>query len=118
MRSDLLNLWCLRKFLELVESNGEIGAWGLVDWLIAHHVKFLLQITAPARWAMYILVAATGHLGISTTLAINVLRQARVALVESFTIPSGAVMADVEDHASNPGGKVGQVDAVFVEPPK
>ena len=42
MRSDLLDLWSLRKFLELVESNDEIGAWGLVDWLVAHHVKLLL----------------------------------------------------------------------------
>jgi hypothetical protein len=31
----------LGKFLELVESNGEIGAWSLVDRLVAHHVKLL-----------------------------------------------------------------------------
>ena len=41
MRSDLLDLWSLRKFLELVESNSEIGAWGLLDRLVAHHVKLL-----------------------------------------------------------------------------
>jgi hypothetical protein len=42
MRSDLLDLWSLRKFLELVETNGEIGTWGLVNRLVAHHVELLL----------------------------------------------------------------------------
>ena len=42
MRSDLLDLWSLGKFLELVESNSEIGAWGLVDRLVTHHIELLL----------------------------------------------------------------------------
>ena len=41
MRSDLLDLWSLRKFLELVKSNGGIGTWGLMDQLVAHHIKLL-----------------------------------------------------------------------------
>jgi hypothetical protein len=55
----------LRKFLELIESNGEIGTWGLLDQLVAHHVELLLQITAPAWWAMSILIGPVGHLCIS-----------------------------------------------------
>ena len=70
---DLLDLWSLWKFLELIESDGEIGAWGLVDLLVAHHVKLLFQITAPTGWAVCILVGPTGRFCISTTLAIGIL---------------------------------------------
>ena len=89
------------KFLELIESNGEIGAWGLVDRLVAHHVE-LLQITPMVRWAMSIHVAPMGHLCVSVMLAIGVLRQASVVLIGGFAIPGGAIMADVENHATKP----------------
>jgi hypothetical protein len=62
----------LRKFLELVEGNDEISTWGLVDRLVAHHVKLLLKITVVVWWAMFICPA--GRLCISVTLAIGVLR--------------------------------------------
>ena len=39
VRMDLLDLQSVREFVELVESNSEIGAWGLIDWLVANHVK-------------------------------------------------------------------------------
>jgi len=65
------DLWSLRKFLELVESNGEISVWGLVDRLVAHHVELLLQITFAVWWAMFI--GPAGHLCVSAMLAIGVL---------------------------------------------
>jgi hypothetical protein len=74
MRSDLLDLWSLRKFLELVETNGEIGTCGLVNQLVTHHVDLLLQIMAPAWWVVSILVGPVGCLCISAMLVIDVLR--------------------------------------------
>ena len=44
MRTDLLDLWSVREFVELIESDNEIGAWSLIDWLVANHVKCLFQI--------------------------------------------------------------------------
>ena len=31
VRTDLLDLWSVREFVELVESDSEIGAWSLID---------------------------------------------------------------------------------------
>ena len=42
MCSNLLDLWSMGEFVELVESNGYIGTWSLVDWLVSHHAKCLL----------------------------------------------------------------------------
>ena len=72
MRSDLLDLWSLEEFLELVESNDKIGAWSLVDRLVAHHVELLPQITPPTWWAVSIHVAHAGRLSILVTLGIGV----------------------------------------------
>ena len=38
---DLLDLWSVREFVELIESDSEIGAWSMIDWLVANHVKCL-----------------------------------------------------------------------------
>jgi len=45
---DLLDLWSVREFVELIESDNEIGAWSLIDWLVANHVKCLFQIALMA----------------------------------------------------------------------
>ena len=41
VRMDLLNLWSVREFVELIESDSEIGAWSLIDWLVTNHIKHL-----------------------------------------------------------------------------
>ena len=39
VRMDLLNLWSVREFVELVESDSKISTWSLIDWLVANHVN-------------------------------------------------------------------------------
>ena len=51
---DLLDLWSVREFVKLIESNNEISAWNLIDWLVANHVKCLFQIVLVVGWAMTI----------------------------------------------------------------
>jgi hypothetical protein len=42
--SDLLDFWRLAKFFEFVKGDCEVGAWGLVDWLVSNHVELFLKI--------------------------------------------------------------------------
>ena len=102
MCSNHLDLWSVREFVELVESDSEIGAWSLIDWLVANHVKCLFQIVLMAGRATTILIGRLGYFCISAMLAIGVLRQMSFALFSVFAILGDAVMADVENHAPEP----------------
>ena len=41
VRMDLLDLWSVREFVELIGSDKEIGTSSLIDWLVTNHVKCL-----------------------------------------------------------------------------
>jgi len=99
---DLLDLWSVRDFVELVESDSEIGAWSLIDWLVANHVKCLFQIALMAGQATTIFTGLRGCFCVSTMLAIGVLLMTSVALFSSFTLLGNTIMADVENHAPEP----------------
>ena len=71
---DLLDLWSVREFVELIESDNKIGTWSLIDWLVANHVKCLFQIALMVGRAMTIFTSLRGHFCISVMLAIGVLR--------------------------------------------
>ena len=74
VRTDLLDLWSVREFVKLIESDSEIGTWSQIDWLFTNHVKCLFQIALMAGRATTIFVGLRGLFYISTMLAIGVLR--------------------------------------------
>ena len=73
VRMDLLDIWSVTKFVELIESDSKISAWSLIDWLIASHVKCLFQIVLMAGQAVTTFAGLRGHFCISATLAIGFL---------------------------------------------
>ena len=73
MCSDLLDLWSVREFVELIESESEIGACCMIDGLVANHVKCLFQIALMARRAATIFARLRGRFCVLATLAISVL---------------------------------------------
>lgn len=100
MRGDLFNFWSPWEIFQLVnKNNGNIGASRLLHRLIAHHVELVLQITASAMWGIGIPISSVGGFFISVSLAIGVLRQAGIVLVDDFTIFGDAVMTDMKDLA-------------------
>ena len=102
VRMDLLDLWSVREFVELIESDNKIGTWSLIDWLVANHVKCLFQIALMAGQATTIFTGLRGCFCVSTMLAIGVLLMTSVALFSSFTLLGNTIMADVENHAPEP----------------
>ena len=74
MRIELLDLWSVREFVKLVESNSEIGAWSLIDWLVGNHVKCLFQIMLMAGRAVTIFTSLRGRFYVLAMLTIGVLR--------------------------------------------
>ena len=73
VRMDLLNLWSVREFVELIESDSKIGAWSLIDWLVANHVKCPFLVALMAGRAVTIFVGLRGCFCILATLAMGVL---------------------------------------------
>jgi hypothetical protein len=106
------------ELFQLVENNGEIGAWCLLHRLVAHHVELLVEVTALAGWTVQIPVSRAIGFLILSTLAVGVLRQARIMLFGNFTVLGDAVVADMKDLALESQQKRGQLEMVSVEPSK
>jgi hypothetical protein len=111
--SDLLNFRRLAEFFELVEGDCEVGTWGLVDWLVSDHIELFLKVTAGTGQAVCVL---SGFV-VTTALTVGVFfakRASRSSGVSPSLVPLSMLTWKIMP--PNPGGKVGQPEAVFVEP--
>ena len=85
-----------------MESNSKVGTWCLLHRLVAHHVKLLVEIVIDVVWGVQISIGRMGGFFVPVTLAVGVLRQASIVLVDGLTILGDAIMANMEQIALEP----------------
>lgn len=73
MCGDLFDFWSLQESSQLSESNREVGTWGLLHQLVAHHVKFLFEIATDTVWGIWIPIGRMSGFFIPAMLAVDVL---------------------------------------------
>ena len=100
---DLGELGRLREASELIGGHCQIGAWGLVDVMAVNSDKLTVEdaLEWPSLRVKLLLGHRKGNLVCSALCVVDVLVLTSGALLLGFTIPRGAIDADVEDRVTS-----------------
>ena len=106
---DLGGLRCLREPGELIDSHGQVGAWGLVDIVAINMDKLIVKVVLELLWPSLRVKLSLGHrkgsLVCSALRTVDVPVDASDAVLLGFPFPRGLSTLTLKIAPPRKGGK-------------